>query len=409
MLSILSFLLSAHAESPQTDIGYRVSIQSFAPNTSPWSIQQSIRLKTRVTWDELYVQATFGDARVWGSEITHVIGKDDLANLYEGYIHIPLANDTHSLQIGRQEFVLNNGRYLWTGAWNPYGRTLDGVVYNGQSGETTWQVSGFVWKNAAEYTEICAAEAVDCTDRTVESNGDFLTLANAEHQFNKVTIQPYVFYLSQDPTDSNLDQHRRVISPGLRIFNKAKSPFFYDFEGTIQTGQASETVRHFAWSAVAKLGVNISSTQLAMYYEENSGDGDATDDVDNNFEGLIGKYHGLRGWADQVGGINSRDISLQVQQSINDEWQAHLQAHVFQLSNPNGGWYGFNQKLVAMTADGNTSNDLAKEIDAVLLQKPYPGLSIKYGYSVFLPDTVATDLRSDEIMHFPYIWLVLDK
>ena len=42
---------------------------------------------------------------------------------------------------------------------------------------------------------------------------------------------------------------------------------------------------------VGELGYQKDRFKLSAYGEINSGDGDSNDDVSNNFEGFIGRYH----------------------------------------------------------------------------------------------------------------------
>ena len=74
-----------------------------------------------------------------------------------------------------------------------------------------------------------------------------------------------------------------------------------------QFGQSTEDIEHQAWKGVVEFDFATGPLGIKLHFEENSGDGDATDDVDNNFEAFFPNNHGYRGWADKIGGINSQD------------------------------------------------------------------------------------------------------
>ena len=419
MLSLIlsSFLSISFAEenpnTPTTNISYHLNMRSELRD-GVWNVQQGVHLISQTDWKKMSIHIDFMDARVWGSEITYFVNKDTLANLYAGYAQFNLT-DAQYLRVGKQEFVMNNGRFLWDGRWPIYGRSMDGLVYHGEQGKNNWNLSGFIWKNPAQYQTTCtetsdtSTDCVDFTPKTINSNGDLLFTANAHIETASAKIEPYLLHLRQNPIATDLKRERRVWSPGLRVYG-SQNKFYYDLEGVYQFGQASAYIAHQAWMGTAKLGVKLDNLDLALYYEENSGDGDPDDKVDNNMEAFIGKFHGLRGFADQVGGINSRDMSIQGVAKVNDKNDFIFQAHQFQLSKPTGSWYSFNSAYVGTASADNTNANLGSELDVVLQYKPVPGAKLQFGHSIFTPQGAGADIKgSDKVLNFSYIWLVVKK
>ena len=131
---LLNTLNFAVAE-PQTDVGVYGSWQTLVFGSNSWRQQQRVHLRTSVKWDNAEAYIDFMDARIWGSEINYKTNKDTLANLYQGYVRFPvftLGGVKHTVQIGRQEFVLNDQRHFAPGFWALGGRSFDAAVLKGK-------------------------------------------------------------------------------------------------------------------------------------------------------------------------------------------------------------------------------------------------------------------------------------
>lgn len=402
MISIFILYMNVvHADIPEVTTGIRYNFKTIPTTFSTIQLEQGFRLRTDIQWEEFAVHAAIADTRVWGSEITYMLSKDTQANLYEGYIHLPFGNDNHWIQIGRQEFVLNNGRYLWDGAWNVYGRSFDGIHIHGEQKNLNWSLAGFVWKNSAEYTD------PENEDKAIQSQGDVLGVGSVKWNWMEHMVEPYVLYLYQDPIESDLTRKRRLYTSGLRVHGNFNS-IFYDIQGMYQFGQHQIGIQQKAWMGTAKLGMQIAQSKFALYFEQNSGDNTTDDKVNSNPETFAGRLHGLRGWADMIGDVNSRDMAVQFSTPAHKKLDIIIHNHMFQLSDPEGNWYTFNNKIQGEGIVGNTDPNIGYEFDSVFNYKPYKGLQCKFGYSLFIP-TGTVGKTYSEVRHFPYIWLVLDR
>ena len=154
-------------------------------------------------------------------------------------------------------------------------------------------------------------------------------------------------------------------------------------EGTLQVGQAAP-IDHQAWMGAGSW-YQKDRFKTSLYIEHNTGDADPTDSVDTAMESFIGRYHGLRGLGDQVGGTNLQDAALKITAPIQDKWTGHIQAHNFRMDQATGGLYTFNGQFTGRVAD-NTEKQLGQEVDLVLIHKPVQGVVVKWGHAVFLPE-----------------------
>jgi len=412
MLSMVTALFLStslgHADPSEVDVGVYGSWQTKMWNGETWLQQQRLHLRTSVEWDDVEVYIDLMDARVWGSEISHKTNKDTLANLYAGYVKFPIGTIgqvEHTLKVGRQEVILNDQRYFAPGPWALGGRSFDAVVLEGVWNTGQWRAALMQIDNGGTFTTTDDNGEVTATET---SNGDQILIINAEQHYEKLKIKPYFIHQRNNATESNLDLQRRIYSPGLLITGKAK-PIFYTLEGTYQWGMNSQIEEHLAWMGSGELGYQQDRFKASLYAEHNSGDGDPNDGVNNNLETFIGRYHGLRGWSDQVGGINLRDYALRVQLPVKDKITGKIEAHQFQMDQPTGNLYTFNSGLVGTADANNTNRNLGKELDLLLVHKPFAGIAMKWGHSIFMPEGAKQTFVGADPIHFSYLWMTVQK
>ena len=179
-LPILFSMCNISVAAPKTvDIGVYGSWQSKLFNGETWVQQQRMHLRSTVEWDGVEVYIDLMDARVWGSELSYKTNKDTLTNLYAGYVKIPLGSIggvEHTVQMGRQEIILNDQRYFAPGAWALGGRSFDALVLKGVWKDGLWQVAALQLNNGGTY----ARTETDCTENcNITSRGRTDEILNA--------------------------------------------------------------------------------------------------------------------------------------------------------------------------------------------------------------------------------------
>ena len=389
----------------EVEVGFRGSWQTKRFTDGSALVQQGIHLRISKQWNGATAYVDFMDARVWGSEETYKTNKDQMANLYEGYVRLPIGSVgsvQHSLTVGKQEVVVNDERFLSKGSWGLYGRTFNAATIRGEWDTGFWQGGMIQLRNGGVYTSTCSGSTCD-----IVSHGDLLWYWNGKAEFNEWSIQPYYLHQRENPTEADLSIHRRINSPGLRI-NGQINNLFTNIEGAYQFGKASKSIDHKAWMGVGELGYKKDRFSSSLYVEHNSGDDDLQDNVDRDFESFLGRYHGLRGWSDQVGGTNLRDIAFKIRVPVSKKRSGILHLHQFQMDKTNGNLYAFNKEKLG-SSPNNTESNLGKEVDVVFLQKPMKGVSVKWAHSVFFPEGAKVAYAGQDPIHFTYIWMVVDR
>lgn len=418
---------SASAVEPETTIGYRVTIRpelysnpDFNNDTesdSVFQVNQGVRLSAESQWDSVGIHASFQDVRIWGSEAVQSASKDALAGLYEGYFD--LGSDKQYLRLGRQQVILHDEFLFAAANWNPYGRAFDAMTFHTQRGKKlSANIRAMIWNNGGVYASQCE-DNLDTLDldecegfvpETENSYGDFVYLMDAEARVNDAVIaQPFLVVLDQNKTQDDLERDRLIISPGLRLTGSPTDGLNYTVQGIYQLGHASEEIDHAAWSASADLKYGTEKWGIASRYENNSGDGDAADGEDNDFEAFLGARHKFRGFGDVLGGVNSQDMSLGANFIPMKGLNLMFNYHNLRLSNPEGTWRNARLDDMGLTPDGNSDATLGSEFDAVVNYKPASGVNFKLGHSVFMPSGAGAEIVGEDAYQFSYLWMVAQK
>ena len=422
-------------EAAELNVGYRIALRpelysnpDYNPateNDTLFQTHQSVRLIVDSSWTNVKMRAAFQDVRLWGTEETQVVSKDTTAGLFEGYFEV--GNEEFFFRAGRQMVSLHNEFLFAKANWNPYGRAFDGMTLHYQKGKKlSANARLLVWNTGSTFQSTCEddPETLDLDEcegfepESLNSFGDFVTIIDGEAKVSDAFIaQPFIVILDQNRTVSDIERDRMILSPGLRLIGNPVPELGYELQGIYQTGRASADIAHAAWSVSAQADYKTEKWGTTARYENNSGDSDATDDVDNNFEAFLGARHKFRGWADRIGGVNSQIITLGGNVRPIERVNLTLNYHNLRLSNPNGLWYNFKLDVVGIPDANNTDSNLGNEIDALVNYKAAKGVSFKLGHSVFIPDGAGADIIAGQMTtddtqqpyHFSYLWMVAER
>ena len=331
------------ASTPAVTFGYFINSRpeiahnpdfDFNTKDSTWAYRQNLRLISTGTWDGFVVRASFQDARVWGAESSPTFSSDTLVGMHEGYFQIGTADNTSLwLRVGRQAYNFGAGNILGGARWNPYGIAHDGFRIHNEYKQFSWDLLGIQQTNSTQFETTCeddtnTTDVDECegfASKSVRSAGDQLWILTGVADVNKsLKIQPYVLYLSQNATIDAPDRNRQIYSPGLLITGKLSPSVKYLAEGTYQLGQATDDVDPQRLESSGEARWSSGPTGLRFHYENNSGDGDSTDSVNNDFVPFYPNNHAFRGLADKIGGINSQDLLLEARYAVNDVFKSKL-------------------------------------------------------------------------------------
>jgi hypothetical protein len=409
-LSILSAAI-ANPESP-----YQVSVEAkmiplirlnpdfdSATEDSTWITQQNIRLITQGEWNGIILKGSLQDARLWGRESSPVTSSDALAGLHEGYVQMG-AKDNRSFYVraGRQEYKMYDGMLMWDRSWNLYNIAFNGIRAHYEQQFASVDVAAFVLNGSGTYTTICEADDDDCTPEDKSYMGDFMLLTETDFNLStKLHLQPYYLSMHQGPNDITPDRSRNIFSPGLRLAGKLTPDLNYVLDHTQQFGFDGDR-EHRAWRAQATFTYKWDIFAATLHYDERSGDGDATDELSNDFEPFFGAGHKFRGFGDYVGLSNVRDLSARFKSTLSPYFSILVDYHHLQLSNNTGNWFTLGGTRGLGTGDDGT---LGQEFDLVLDVTPFKKTSLKIGHALFLPTGEGTILGGEDWSSSTYVWM----
>ena len=86
-----------------------------------------------------------------------------------------------------------------------------------------------------------------------------------------------------------------------------------------------------------------------------------------------------------------------------------IEGHQFQMDQPTGNLYTFNGAVAGTASPNNTERNLGKELDLLVVHKPYDGVTMKWGHSIFMPEGAKQDFIGSEPVHFSYLWMTVQQ
>jgi hypothetical protein len=418
---LMLLCLSAFAEEPEFTTKIELDVRpqfwsnpDFDSSTDDqiWSVKQNARVGFAAKTDHVMVYTAVQDYRSWGGEASPFLNKDSLITMHEGYAQFFLTDSAY-LKVGRQAYTLNDARLMFITGWTMFDRSYDGARFNAKGDK--WENDLFVgiFRDAENFSTTCTDATDDgvddCLDfqaETISSRGDIYLSNNLTLKISDaIQLSPYVLAIMQDASTTNPMQDRRIYNVGAFAKGKPTGEISYSAEGIYQFGQESADVEHSAWLGAATFGYHKGGKGVTAFYEESSGDGDATDTVNNDFDAFQGARHKFRGFADVIGASNVRDYGVKAKYKVNDKavFLAHI--HRFELSNSEGNWYELNGDAVGTPVAGNTDALLGHEVDLVVNFKPMKGVKFQLTEAIFAPSGYGAELTAGDLTTTTFLWM----
>lgn len=415
MLNLL--ILSAFAQEPEIVTNVKVEVRpqfwsnpDFDSNTDDqiWSVKQSSRIAVTANAGKVELHTSVQDYRIWGGEDSPFFNKDSLITMHEGYAQFALLENSW-FKIGRQEYELNDGRILWTAPWTLFDRSYDGARFYSKGDKWEYNLFAGISRSAENFSTTCDDSLTDCADFVSEdhsSQGDYFLSSTLKLKLNDAfQVNPYVLAVIQDASAAMPEQNSQVYSVGAFAKGKPTGEISYSAEGIYQFGQESTDVEQSAWLVAADLGYHQKGRGASVFYEESSGDGDATDTVNNDFDAFQGARHKFRGFADVIGTSNVRDYGVKTKFKLNKKTTIIAAAHHFELSNPEGYWYSIKQQPIGGGEVGNEDSVIGNELDFLILFKPYKGVSIQLVEAIFSPSGYGAKVTEGDLTTTTFLWM----
>lgn len=391
-------------------------------NDEEWRVRQGARVHAGGRYGPLRAVIQLQDVRNWGDE-SNTLSVDPFTGAHQAFAELSRERSDDQprrisgmLRIGRQEVVLWQGRLIGNSPWQPGMRAFDAVRGRLEYSRFAFEAGGMMIRTPTTLTL-----TDDTTTTTLRTNGEQLVWSEAAVAVHEAfNLHAGVIFLRQDATQADPTRDLRLTTPGLYLHGEPVKGLDYDVEGYAQVGSDDEQ-GHRAWLGSAAVGYNAdikARPGLRLEYSIASGSdcegdpdlGEACEgDTVRDFNQHYGNRHGIRGFADLFALTNIRDLHARASINPDPTFKLWLDYHWLQLHESTGRWLNTAGRPTARPWDPtNTDHTVGHEIDLIASYNPWDPLTIKPGYSVFVPTAGGQTLAGDEALHFVYLWLILD-
>ncbi len=393
------------------------------PQDEQWRVRQAARIHGGARYGPLRAVVQLQDVRQWGDE-SNTLSVDPFTGAHQAFGELgrERADDqprqlSGFLRIGRQEVALWQSRLIGVRPWQPGHQAFNAVRGRLEYGRFGFEAAGAILDTPGTLTI-----TDDTTTTTLPTSGELMGWSEVT-----IAIHPAfaahagVIGLRRDATTADPMRDQRLATPGLYLHGTPVEGLRYAAEGYAQVGRDEER-RHLAWLASAAVGYTFdvkTKPGLRLEYSIASGsacegDPDAGDTCQDgtvrDFEQHYGNRHGIRGFADLFAITNVRDLHVRASLDPDPMVKLWVDYHWLQLHEPTGRWINTAGRPAGSVAwdPNNDQNTVGHEVDLVATFTPWKPLSMRPGYSVFIPTAAGRTLGGDEALHFVYLWLVLD-
>lgn len=357
--------------------------------------------RIRVTGGVIYrksvgIHVTLQDARFWGNALpsggkirfntnTSEYFTRDMyygLQLFESYLYLRWDEAQVDLKAGRIKVTYGDSFFIGDPGFIPTGQSFDGMLLS-------WKRNGFkldlMWLMVRESV---ATDQIEGCEGKCFWEGDTLAGAYATKQFGKSnSVDLYGYYYQRAPRNASLKEQTQIAYLGVRYVLNHRIVHL-SLEGNLQVG------RHLDRNLLAGAGIVAAKIKIPVktkpYFKVQglfaTGDGDPTDEAENNFLALFNKrrrFYGL---------INLYGLSNIIQPMVEFGLQPHKQLKLavnfrYNLKmNAKGTMVAagsHNPSLADLT--GEDGLELGSEIDLSIKYAPFPGVQFHLGGGIFLP------------------------
>ncbi|MCR9164695.1 MAG: alginate export family protein [Nannocystaceae bacterium] len=393
------------------------------PQDEEWRVRQSARIHGGARYGPLRAVVQLQDVRQWGDG-SSTLSDDPFTGAHQAFGEVGRARSEDEprqlsgyLRVGRQEVALWQSRLIGVRPWQPANQALNAVRGRIDYGRFGFEVAGAILDAPGTLTF-----GDDTTTTTLRTSGELMAWSEVSMAVRPAfTAHAGVIGLRRDATLADPTRDQRIATPGLYLHGVPWGGLDYDVEGYAQVGRTDDQ-RHLAWLASAAVGYTFdiaTKPGLRLEYSVASGsacegDPDAGDACQGgtvrDFEQHYGNRHGIRGFADLFALTNVRDLHARASLDPDPMVTLWVDYHWLQLHESTGRWINTGGRPAGSVAwdPTNTQNTVGHEVDLLATFKPWKPLSMRPGYSVFIPTGAGRTLGGDQALHFVYLWLVLD-
>jgi len=236
--------------------------------------------------DPLRFSIELQDSRSHNSKFAKNTGDVNKLDIFQSYVELyfkkpQIVDRPISIKAGRMSFEVMDRKLLARDYWGNTGTNFDGFRITIGNKNNDWQIDNFALKPVIK--------DMSASDNNNKNQWFYGSVLNWRKFSDFVTIQPFYFQLNQK--QSEVENKRRIYSPGLRFYGTIANNIDYDFLGVYQSGEnGNENHRAYAYST--EIGYSFLENnwqpRLSLVYGYASGDKNPNDNKNQRFERFFG-------------------------------------------------------------------------------------------------------------------------
>jgi hypothetical protein len=358
-------------------------------------VDHRARLTLRASaFNRIGILIEFQDVRLWGSERTTATA-EPFAGLHQGFVDLR-ATDWLAIRIGRQELCYGEDRLLGCLDWAQSARAFDGAFARASLGMLTLDAFGFYVKSHAVLTRTFA----DGSAQELTNTGSYLYGLYARIRPNKTLgVDTYALGFTEDPTSVVVGQRpsNHTVTLGARATGSI-STLTLTGEGAFQTGRSnSQLIVAGAFAGRAVYRAPLFGDPYALFEVLGAtGDGNAADGVQRQFNQLFPTGHIHLGYIDYVGWSNVIDVHGAV------GWKplgmhVWVDYHQFRFWDTRGRWLNAGGAVFVEADPLRTGSLMGDEVDLSFTVPITPNVSVATSFSWFIPGAGAATARGSTV------------
>ena len=339
------------------------------------------------------------DARVAFSQYPLTNRDVNQTELIQGYIGLRFENKGRpvTVRLGRMAFEFLDRRLIAMNQWRNTTNNFAGFHAAWGEDRNDWQVDLMVLRPIVR--------VMDSFDEADYHRLFFAVIGHWRRWSNRLTIEPFIMSLRQDPHPSNDLIDRKVHSIGIRTYAwVGDTGLNYDLSGICQFGHDGSVVQR-AFAYTAEIGYTIKTNthrpRLSVFFGYASGDRDPNDHVNNRFERYFGS-----------GSPWSPDDYIIMENIMSPKLKIEFQQQVGPMNvKVDGGYSGYwlasatdrmNNLLAGLSQNrdkfGKSSNFIGHGADIRLRFSPLSFVDATVGYSQFYNGTFVQSRQHDALL-----------
>ena len=307
----------------------------------------------------------------------------------QAYVSLGSEDGPLTLDVGRRELGFFGNRFLGVRDWSNTSPTWDGSMLTLRQGEDSVFLLAF--------SQVDLRDGFDVASRTRFVYG---AIGSIRSLAKNHAVEPF-FLSTRRPRSSVSHVGGLLRMAGSRFTGEFKESWEYEVVMAAQVG-GGEGSPHRAWTGHWAIHKTIPQARgrpkLIGEYSYASGDNDPGDGRNGTFDHLFPSPHGFYGEADVTGLRNLKALQTGAQIHPHRNVRINLDIFDFRLASRRDGLYRTNNNRgIAPTPGGASSDAIGSELDLVVRYSPTKKIELRLGVSRFFAgEFVTTNVANGE-------------